>query len=103
MACPEFETLVREGRSGHAARCERCAALLDALAEVDSTLEAAFGSISAPPGLAAAARFRIAAEQALRKPSLIPEILDFIGWAAILALVAVIAQRYLPLIASGGL
>ena len=103
MSCPEFEVLLREGRSGHAAQCERCTALLDALADVDSSLEAAYAGVSAPRTLAAAARSRILEQQALRKLSLVPEILDFIGWAAILALVAVIAQRYIPLIASAGL
>lgn len=102
MSCPEFETLVREGRSGHASQCDRCAALLDAVADVDAGLEAAYAGISAPPGLAAAARLRIVELEAIRKPSPVPEILDFIGWAAILVLVAVIAQRYLPLIATAG-
>lgn len=103
MSCPEFEVLLREGRSGHAAQCERCTALLDALADVDSSLEGAYAGVSAPRTLAPAARLRIAQQQALRNPSLVPEILDFIGWAAILALVAMVAQRYLPLITSAGL
>ena len=97
MKCPDFETLLRQGPAGHAAGCEACAALLEALAEVDSRLEAAYAGISAPPGLAARARRVIAAEEARRRPSLLPEILDFIGWAAILALSAVLAQRFLPL------
>jgi len=98
MACPDFEELVRQGPGGHAARCEECAALLEALADVDRSLETAYAGISAPPGLAAAARLRIARESAGRGPSLLPEILDLIGWAAVLALVAVLAPRLLPLI-----
>jgi hypothetical protein len=103
MSCPDFEVLLREGRGGHAAECERCGALLDAVADVDAGLEAAWSGVSAPPSLAASVRLRIAAEEARRRPSLVPEVLDFIGWAAILALVAVVAQRYLPLLTSGGL
>ena len=103
MSCPDLETLLQEGRSGHAARCETCAALLDALADVDSALESAFAGVSAPPSLAAAACLRIAEERSRRRLSLVPEILDFIGWAAILALVAVVVERYLPLVAASGL
>jgi len=98
MACPDLEILVREGPGGHAAECEHCGALLEALAELDSTLEGAYGAVSAPPSLAAAVRMRIAAHQTVRRPPVLPEILDFIGWAALLALVAVMAQRFLPLL-----
>jgi hypothetical protein len=98
MACPEFEDLVRQGPGGHAAHCEACHALLDALADVDATFDAAFAGVSAPPGLAAAVRARAARELPLRRPSMLPEILDFIGWAAVLALAAVLLPRFLPLI-----
>ena len=98
MACPELEDLVREGRGGHAAQCEECRALLDALADVDATLEAAFAGISAPPGMAASVRARAARELHVRRPSPLPEILDLIGWAAVLALAAVLLPRFLPLI-----
>ena len=98
MACPEFEDLVGEGAGGHAAPCERCRALLDALADVDGAFEAAFAGVSAPPGMAAAVRARAARELPLRRPSMLPEILDLIGWAAVLALAAVLLPRFLPLI-----
>ena len=98
MACPEFEDLVREGAGGHAAHCERCRALLDALADVDGAFEAAFAGVSAPPGMAAAVRARVAWEVPVRRPSPLPEILDFIGWAAVLALAVVLLPRFLPLI-----
>ena len=98
MACPEFEDLVRGGAGGHAARCEDCRALLEALADVDATFEAAFAGVSAPPGLAAVVRARVARELPLRRPSPLPEILDFIGWAAVLALAVVLLPRFLPLI-----
>jgi predicted anti-sigma-YlaC factor YlaD len=97
MACPEFEDLVREGAGGHATRCEECRALLDALADVDAAFEAAFADVSAPPDMAAAVRARVARELPLR-PSPLPEILDFIGWAAVLALAVVLLPRFLPLI-----
>jgi len=73
MACPEFEDLVREGAGGHAARCEECRALLEALADVDAAFEAAFAGVSAPPGMAAAVRARVARELPLRGPPRCPK------------------------------
>lgn len=98
MGCPEFDELVREGPGGHAARCEECRALLDALADVDATFEAAFAGVSAPPGMATAVRAHIARQSRFSRPSPLPEILDSIGWAAVLALAAVLLPRFLPLI-----
>jgi hypothetical protein len=98
MACPDFEELVRQGPGGHAAQCEDCAALLEALAEVDSRLTAAYAGISAPPSLAASVRMRIAGQTEWRGPSLVPEILDFVGWAGVLALFAALAPRLLSMI-----
>ena len=97
MGCPELEDLLREGSGGHASRCEKCRALLDALAHVDATLDAAFAGISAPPGLATAVRARVARELPIHRPPLVPEILDFIGWAAVLIMVAIAVPRFLPL------
>lgn len=100
MACPRFDDLLRgdERAFAHAARCEECRARLEALADVDAALEAAFQGVTAPPGLAAHARLVAARETPLRRPSILPEVLDFIGWAAVLALAAVLLPRFLPAI-----
>ena len=66
--------------------------------QMAADLDAAYGAISAPPSLAAAIRMHIAAQQAVRRPPILPEVLDFIAWAALLALVAAVAQRFLPLL-----
>ena len=100
MACPEFEELIAEGCNGHAAHCEECRALLEAFTEVDSKLDAAFAGIPAPSGLRADVQLRIARDTQLRRPSLLPEVLDFIGWAAVLAMAAILFPRLLPLITS---
>jgi hypothetical protein len=42
----------------------------------------------------------VAREARLRAPSLVPEILDFIGWAAVLALAAILFPRVLPFLAA---
>ena len=98
MACPEFEDLLNGRAGNHAASCEECRALLDALADVDAALETAFAGITAPPGLAAAVRARVSREVPLRAPSVMPEVLDFIGWAAVLALAVALWPRFLPLL-----
>ena len=98
MACPDFEDLVNGGAGDHSAHCEECRALLDAWADVDATFDAAFAGISAPPRLAALVRARAVREIAVRRPSLLPEVLDFIGWAAVFALAAVLLPRFLPLL-----
>ncbi|HTT64244.1 MAG TPA: hypothetical protein VMG35_20475 [Bryobacteraceae bacterium] len=95
MACPDFEELVRQGAGGHAATCEECRALLEALADVDQAFETAFAGVSAPPGLASAARARAAGEIRFPRPSVLPEALDFIGWAAVLALAALMLPHLL--------
>ena len=98
MACPELEELLNEGSEGHAAHCEQCHALLAAWAEVDERFDAAFAGICAPKDLASAVHDRIARELPVRVPSLLPEILDLIGWAAVLALTAIVIPRFLPFI-----
>jgi predicted anti-sigma-YlaC factor YlaD len=95
MACPDFDELVRQGPGGHAAYCEDCRALLDAWAEVDDAFETAFAGVAAPPTVAPAVRARIAREIPVRRPSILPEALDLIGWAAVLALIAIMLPHLL--------
>jgi len=98
MACPRLKELAAGDATAiaHAARCEECHALLEALAEVDATLDAAFAGISAPLGVAARARAIAHRQMPLRRPSVLPEVLDFIGWAAVLTLAAVLIPKFLP-------
>ncbi|MGA2261150.1 MAG: hypothetical protein ABSH28_06930 [Acidobacteriota bacterium] len=100
MACPELEDLLSEGSGGHAAHCEECRALLEALAHVDATFDAAFAHISAPPGLAAAVQARVAQTLPECDPSLVPEVLDLIGWAAVLAVAAIVVPRFATLLSA---
>lgn len=98
MACPEFEDLLNQGSDGHAAHCEECRELLEAWDDVDVTLDAALVGVFAPAGLEAAVNARIAREFPVREPSPVPEVLDFIGWAAILAVAAIVIPSFLPII-----
>ncbi|HTQ55898.1 MAG TPA: hypothetical protein VMI94_15630 [Bryobacteraceae bacterium] len=95
MACPDFEELIRQGPAGHAAHCDDCRGRLEAWTEIDGAFTSAFADVSAPAGMAAAVRARVAREVPLRPPSILPEALDFIGWAAVLALAAVLLPQLL--------
>jgi hypothetical protein len=91
-----LEDLLRDGADRHAERCEDCRALLEALADVDASLETSFAGIKAPPALAPTVRALAAGELQVRVPSLVPEILDLLGWAAVLAIAAILIPPCLP-------
>ena len=100
MACPELEDLL-SGRAGdHALHCTNCRTLLESFAEVDSIFETAFADISAPAEIASAVRARISLNGRRRQLSPIPEILDLIGWAAVLAMAAIILPRFTALLST---
>ena len=96
--CPELENLLKEGSGGHAAQCPKCRELLDRLVQVDATLNAAFGILRASSDLETAVRSRIARLSAEPKPSIVPEILDFIGWAATLVATAIAILNFISLL-----
>lgn len=96
MACPEFEDLLSGRCKEHLLDCERCRVLLETLAEVDHVFDKAFKGITAPEGIASAvlARIRPDLKERPRKPSPVPEFLDLIGWAAVLASVAILLPQF---------
>jgi len=98
--CPELEILLKEGSGGHAAQCPKCRDLLDALAQVDATLNAAFGTLRAPADLETAVRARIARLSAEPKPSILPEVLDLIGWAAAFTATALAVPYFASLLSA---
>lgn len=60
---------------------------------IDEELDAALAGIAAPPGFAAAVRRRVASSSV----SALPEILDSIGWAAVLAIVFMLLLWLAPM------
>ena len=98
--CPELEDLLKEGSGRHAAQCSKCRELLDAYAQVDATLDAAFGNICVTPDLETAVRARIALLSSEPKPSILPELLDLIGWAAALAAAAIAVPYFASLLSA---
>jgi hypothetical protein len=57
----------------------------DEMEALEAALEEAYAAVAPPPGFAARVRLRARRTPAARPPSAWPEVLDFIGWAAVLA------------------
>jgi len=101
MPCAEFEDrLVDYGELSaveracvdrHLAFCGACREFFDALEEADAALAGAFSGVRTRAGF----RARVAARIEPR-PTWIPEILDFVGWAAMLAAAVGLARTFLP-------
>jgi len=108
MACQEFEDRLidyadiegaaRTCVDQHLAECAGCREFLEALHVVDTELTARFSGREASAAFAAAVRQRVEREASARRLSFVPEILDFVGWGAIVALLGLMAWWVLPLI-----
>jgi len=108
MACPEFEDrlidyadIEGEARAcvdTHLAECAGCRQFLEALLVVDTELTARFSGREASAALAVTVRRRVDREASARRLSFVPEILDFVGWGAIVALLGLMAWWVVPFI-----
>ena len=108
MACAEFEERLLEYAElangerarvdAHAAQCSSCREFLEALRTVDAQLTARLASVEVTPAFAPAVRRRMLRENAIARPSLVPELLDFVGWGAIVTLLGLIAWWLAPLV-----
>jgi hypothetical protein len=108
MACPEFEDRLIEyaGLEGaaracvdtHIAECADCRLFLQALRVVDRELTARFARRDVSSAFAPTVRARVQREGPARRPSMIPELLDFVGWGAIVALSGLLAWWLIPLV-----
>jgi anti-sigma factor RsiW len=108
MACAEFEERLLEYAElangeracvdAHTARCSSCLEFLEALRTVDFQLAAQLAGLEVTPAFAPAVRRRVRHEGAAARPSLVPELLDFVGWGAIVTLVGLVAWWLMPLV-----
>jgi hypothetical protein len=98
----EYAELAGEARArvdAHVAQCTGCGEFLEALSAVDEGLGAEIGGRrEVSVEFAAAVRTRVRREASVGRPSLIPELLDFTGWAAIVALIGLLAWWVSPLV-----
>lgn len=109
MPCASFEDLLldygelacaeREAVDAHLAGCPACREYLEALAQLDLRLAGLFAGVQASPAFRKRVLARVSLEGDLARPSFLPEVLDFIGWAAILAVVVCLALLLAPIAA----
>jgi hypothetical protein len=105
MPCAAFEDLLRSydelsngerrGADAHLAVCGDCREYLETLASLDRELAGFYRGLQPPPRFTTVVRSKIRASKPLAKPlrapSAWPEVLDFCGWAAVVAIVALLA------------
>ncbi len=106
MRCGEFEQLLvdyaeldSEDRlrvDAHVAACAGCREFFEALRAVDAALTAQFAGREVTAAFAPSVRRRIRGGTSVRRPTWVPEILDFVGWGAIVALIAMLARWLSP-------
>jgi anti-sigma factor RsiW len=108
MVCAEFEERLLEYAElangerarvdAHTAQCSNCREFLEALRTVDFQLTSQLASLEVTPAFAPAVRKRVRREGSAARPSLVPELLDFVGWGAIVALLGLLAWWLVPLL-----
>jgi len=108
MACAEFEERLLEYAElangerarvdAHLAQCSGCREFLEALRRVDSQLSAQLADLELTGTFASAVQRRVQQERFAARPSPVPELLDFVGWGAIVALLGLFAWWLAPLV-----
>ena len=98
MPCARFEDLLLDyaelsgellqSTNAHLAECAEGQAFLQKLDQFDVSLTTAFSASRVSPGFEAAVLRRVSREAPIPKPSFLPEVLDFVGWAAVSVIVA---------------
>jgi anti-sigma factor RsiW len=104
MQCAAFEDLLssydelttaeRLAVDAHLAVCVHCHEYLEAFAELDRELSEIYEGLRPHPGFATKVAWATASSQPVprpRRPSVWPEVLDFCGWAAVVAIASVLA------------
>src|SRR5882724_6205968 len=87
----ELSAAEREPVDAHVAGCADCREYLDAAERLDARLADLYAGVRVSPGFQAAVLSRKKAEVFLARPSLLPEVLDFVGWAGGIAAVVCLA------------
>jgi predicted anti-sigma-YlaC factor YlaD len=91
LAYPELASEERSHVDAHAPQCEECREYLEAARELDLALtRVALHGTNAPQRLELAVIARIAPG-----PSYLPEIFDFVGWAAMITVAVGLASEFL--------
>lgn len=106
MPCQEFEDRLamydelgsdeRETIGTHVAQCTDCRDFLSAVAEVDNALQAAFAESTVSADFSKQVAQKLLDQATLQGPSWIPEMLDAIGWAAVIAILLWLTAFFVP-------
>jgi anti-sigma factor RsiW len=106
VICTSFENLLlayqdlspqdRQRLNLHLAECDGCRSYRDALEQLDSVLTQRLRGIEASEAFRSRIYSRISAPTTLTAPSFVPELLDLIGWAAVVAVVFVLTRAMFP-------
>ena len=106
MPCREFEERLlvydeldadqRESVSAHLIQCQDCQSFLSALSAVDTALHAAFAHTAVSADFSNSVTQKLLSQTARYRPSLIPEMLDAIGWAAVIAILLWLTAFFVP-------
>ena len=112
MACAEFEDLLLDydelnseelqAANGHVAECADCRAFLETLKELDVSLTNLFAGSNVSPTFGQSVIGRLQSRPENPRPSFVPEVLDFIGWAAVFAIIGWLVVQVSPPIQVGG-
>ncbi len=93
MRCEDWQDRMAAGEDVriHVLTCAECRAFTDAMAEIDAEFAAAYSAV----GLPAKIRESVlrGAMVAPRRPSFVPEVLDFVGWAAVVGFGVLLARQ----------
>jgi anti-sigma factor RsiW len=95
----EYAGLARDERArvdDHVAGCGECRELLQALRAVDAELTARLSGHAVSADFEAVVRERVRRQASAPPPSRVPEVLDSLGWAAIVALIGSIVWWMVP-------
>jgi hypothetical protein len=87
----ELASDAREAVDVHLQACTNCREFLNVLSQLDTALARAYEQVSAPDAIQSNVLTRIETERALRPMSVVPELLDFIGWASVAVIVCALA------------
>jgi anti-sigma factor RsiW len=107
MPCRSFEDLLlgyselsvseRDRVDAHVAGCAECREYLAVLDQIDGQLAGEYSGARAPAGFERSVLARVTAGRLPAGPTWVPEILDCIGWAAVIAAAAAVAWLVVPL------
>jgi anti-sigma factor RsiW len=105
MPCTAFEERLiaydelgpdeRKAVNAHLSHCQDCGSFLSALADLDSSLSATLSKAAVSAGFSTSVMQKLR-RPAFQRPSVVPEVLDAIGWAGVVAILLWLIAFFVP-------